>query len=78
MILARGDRRKNHEALFLPVLVGCGRYSLGHILVAGSMGKMGDHYRGRHLGYHEPFLPNMLLPKHEKSRSGSRQNLASP
>jgi len=72
MILARGVRRKNHEALFLPVFVGCGRYSFGHILVASCMGKMGDHCRGRHLGYHEPFLSNMLLPKLEKSRSGSR------
>jgi len=66
MILARRRRRKNHEALFLPVLVGCGRYSFGHILVAGCMGKMGDRCRGCDLGYHEPFLPNMLLPKHEK------------
>jgi hypothetical protein len=67
MILARGRRRNNHEALFLPVFVGCSRYSFGRILVAGCMGKMGDRCRGRDLGYHEPFLPNMLLPKHEKN-----------
>jgi hypothetical protein len=67
MILARGRRRRNHEALFLPVFVGCRRHSLGHILVAGFMGKMGDRCRGRNLGYHEPFLSNMLLPKHEKN-----------
>jgi hypothetical protein len=51
--------------LFLPVFVGCSRYSFSHILVAGCMGKMGDRCRRRDLGYHEPFLPNMLLPKHE-------------
>jgi len=53
--------------LFLPVFVGCGHYCFGHILVAGCMGKMGDRCRGRDLGYNEPFLPNMLLPKHEKN-----------
>jgi hypothetical protein len=67
MILDRGGRRKNHEALFLPVFVGSSRYSFGHTLVAGCMGKMGDCCRGRNLGYHEPFLPNMLLPKPEKN-----------
>ena len=67
MILAREGRRKNREALFLSVFVGCSRHSLGYILVAGCMGKVGDYCRGRDLGYHEPFLPNMLLPKHEKS-----------
>jgi hypothetical protein len=66
MTLARGRRRKNHEALFLPVFVGRSRYSFGHILVAGCMGKMGDRCRSGDLGYHEPFLPNMLLPKHKK------------
>jgi len=65
MIKARGRRRKNHEALFLPVFVGCGYYCFDE-LVAGCMGKMGDRCRGRDLGYHEPFLPNMLLPKYEK------------
>jgi len=67
MILARGRRRKNHEALFLPVFAGCSRYSFSRILVAGCMGKMGDRCRGRDLGHHEPFLPNMLLPKHEEN-----------
>jgi hypothetical protein len=67
MILTRGRRRKNHEALFLPVFVGCSHYRFGHILVASCMGKMGDRCRGRDLGYHEPFLPNMLLPKPEKN-----------
>jgi len=67
MISARGGWRKYHEALFLPVFVGCGRYSFGRILVAGCMGKMGDRCCGRDFGYHEPFLPNMLLPKHEKN-----------
>jgi len=52
--------------LLLSVFVGCSRYCFGHILVAGCMGKMGDRRRGRDLGYHEPFFPNMLLPKHEK------------
>ena len=66
MILPRGRRSETHEALFLPVFVGGSRYSLGHILVAGCMGKMGNRCRGGNLGYHEPFLPNMLLPKHEK------------
>jgi hypothetical protein len=54
---------KNHEALFLPVLIGCSRRRFGHLLVAGCMGKMGDCRRRRNLGHHEPFLPNVLLPK---------------
>jgi len=53
--------------LFLSVLVGCGRYRPGHILVAGGLGKVGDHRRGRDLGHHESFLPDMLLSEHEKS-----------
>jgi hypothetical protein len=53
--------------LFLSVFVGGGHCSLSFILVAGRMGKVGDYCRGRDLGYHEPFLPDMLLPKHEKS-----------
>jgi len=65
--LARGRRRENHEALFLPVFVGGSRHCFSHILVAGCVGKMGDRRCGRDLGYHEPFLPNMLLPKHEKN-----------
>jgi len=77
MILARGRRRKNHEALFLPVFVSCSRCSFGHILVAGCMGKMGDRCRSGYFGYHEPFLPNVLLPKHEKNRSGNPKNLGS-
>jgi hypothetical protein len=53
--------------LFLSVFVGCGRCSVSYILVAGCMGKMGNYCRGGDLGCHEPFLPNMLLPEHEKS-----------
>jgi len=53
--------------LFLPVFVGCSRPSFGHILVAGGMGKMGHRCGGRDLSDHEPFLPNMLLPKPEKN-----------
>jgi hypothetical protein len=53
--------------MFLPIFIGCSRRRSGHILVAGGMGKMGDHRCGRNLGHHEPFLPNVLLPKHEKS-----------
>jgi hypothetical protein len=41
------------------------------------MGKVGDYCRGCDPGHHEPFLPNLLLPKHEKSRSGSRKTLGS-
>jgi len=53
--------------LLLPVFIGCSRCRLSHILVAGCVGKVGDYCRGRDLGYHEPFLPNVLLPEHEKS-----------
>jgi hypothetical protein len=64
--LKRG-RREYHETLFLPVPVGGGRCCIGHILVAGNVGQMGDRRRGRDPGYHEPFLPDVLLSKHEKS-----------
>jgi hypothetical protein len=67
MTLLEETRREYHEALFLPVSVGCSRYRLGHILVAGGMGKMGDRRRGRDLGHYEPFLPDMLLPQHEEN-----------
>jgi hypothetical protein len=32
------------------------------------MGQMGDHHRGRDPGYHEPFLPDVLLSEFEESR----------
>jgi len=64
--LKRG-RRENHETLFLPVLVGYGRSCFGHILVAGNVGQVGDRRRSCDLGYYEPFLPDVLLSKHEKS-----------
>jgi hypothetical protein len=41
------------------------------------MGQMGDHHRGRDPGYHEPFLPDVLLSELEESRSGNRENLNS-
>ena len=64
--LKRG-RRENHETLLLSVLVGGGRSCFGHILVASNVGQMGDRRRGCDPGYHEPFLPDVLLSKHEKS-----------
>jgi hypothetical protein len=64
--LKRG-RRENHETLLLSVLVGGGRSCFGHILVASNVGQMGDRRRSCDPGYHEPFLPDVLLSKHEKS-----------
>jgi hypothetical protein len=52
---------KNHEVLFLPILTGCSRCCFGDSLVAGCMGKMGDRCRGGNSGYHEHFLPDVLL-----------------
>lgn len=63
--LKRG-RRRNHETLFLSVLVGVGRSCFGHILVASNVGQMGDRRRSCDPGYYEPFLPDVLLPKHEE------------
>jgi hypothetical protein len=37
---------------------------------------MGDRRRSRDPGYYEPFLPDMLLPKHEENLSGSRESLS--
>jgi hypothetical protein len=68
--------RGNHEALFLPVLVGRGHRCLGHLLVASRVGQMGGHRRSRDPCYHEPFLPDVLLPELEESRSGAPENLS--
>jgi hypothetical protein len=57
----------NHETLFLSVRVGCGHSCLGHILVASHVGQVGHRRRSRDPGYHEPFLPDVLLSKHEES-----------
>jgi len=53
--------------LLLPVFVGCGHSGFGHFLVASHMGQMGHRRRGCDPGYYEPFLPDVLLSKLEKS-----------
>ena len=72
--IQQGEER-NHEALFLPVLIGCSGRRIGHILVAGDVGEMGNYYRGRDSGCYEPFLPDVLLPQPEKNRNGSQIGL---
>jgi hypothetical protein len=59
-------RRGNHEALFLPVYIGCRGRRAGYRLVADGLGKTGNHHSGRDPGDHEPFLPDLLLPQHEE------------
>ncbi len=65
--------RGKHEALFLPVLVGCSRSGYRSILVASVLGQMGDHRRGRDPGYHEPLLSDVLLPELEKGITRGRK-----
>jgi len=36
-------------------------------MVAGHLGQMGDRRRSGNPSYNEPFLPDMLLSKHEES-----------
>jgi hypothetical protein len=64
--LKRG-RREDHETLFLSVLVGSGHSCFSPILVAGNVGQMGDRRCSCDPGYYEPFLPDVLLSKPEKS-----------
>jgi hypothetical protein len=44
--------------------------------VASHVGEMGDRRGGRDPGYHEPFLPDVLLSNPEKSGIWGRKNLS--